>query len=299
MSDYGVKPTGFVRKPLDVIMSEIQTAMITEFGPGVVQTPQSPLGQLNGLMANLTAGLWELAEDIYQSYDPDQAEGARLNILARIRLLGRAIGEDDPTFRKAITNEGQSRVDLQDVERAIAAIPGVTYRHVWVNDKGEVDENNMPPGSVSIAVTGGDDDAIANAIRRFIVPGVTITGNTEINSLLDGYCRSLRVLRPIDVPVSLTIKVRTFKDSAGCPPPSPAAIKSAFLSVLPPSLLNGDDVSFYRVRSVIESMFPNVEVVSINGSRNGLAQIDNQSVVIAFIERASLAEADVDVQVVA
>lgn len=295
---YGVQPTGYVRKPLSVILAELEAAMVTEFGPGVIQTPQTPLGQINGLMADFAAGLWELAEDIYQSYDPDQAEGARLNTLARIRLLGRAIGESDSSFRKAITNEGQARIDLQDVERAIASIPGVTYRHVWVNDTGTTDENNMPPGSVALAVTGGNDDEIAAAIRRYIVPGITITGNTEVSSLLDGYCRSLRLLRPIEVPVNLTIKVRTFKDGAGCPPPNPAAIKAAFLAALPQNLLNGDDISFYRVRSVVESLFSNVEVVSINGRRDNINQIDNQPVVIAFIERAILSPENVTVMVV-
>ena len=55
MTDYGVQSTGYVRKPLSVILSEIEASMTTEFGPGVIQTSQSPFGQLNGLMADLVA----------------------------------------------------------------------------------------------------------------------------------------------------------------------------------------------------------------------------------------------------
>ncbi|TBZ81429.1 hypothetical protein [Rhizobium leguminosarum] len=286
MTDYGVLPTGFSRKPLTTILAEIEAALITEFGPGVIQTPQSPLGQVNGVFSEGAAKTWELSEDIYQSLDPDQAEGIRLDILGRIRRIARAAGEGDDAYRRAITNEGQARIDMQDISRAIAAIDGVSYSHVWVNDTGATDANGMPAGSICIAVTGGDDGEIASAIRQYIVPGVTQFGTTAIESVVDGYCRTFRILRPIDVPVELEVTVRAFKDNLGCPPPSATAIKTTLLNGL--FLLNGDDVTFYRVRSVIEAAFTNVEVLTINGSRDGIPQSDNTDVVIGFIERASL-----------
>lgn len=294
MTDYGVVPTGFSRKPLTVTLAEIEAALVTEFGPGVIQTPQSPLGQVNGLMAEIITKLWEQAEDIYQSYDPDQAEGTRLDTLGSIRLIGRGMANDEE-YRRAITNAGQARIDLQDITRAIAALDGVTYSHVWVNDAGEVDENGMPGGSICVAVTGGDGEEIGQAIRQYIVPGVTIFGAEIVESVIDGYCRSFRILRPIDVPVELTITVRTRRDALGCPPPAASAIKAAFLSSV--YFLNGEDVSYYRVRSIIETLFSNVEVVSINGQRDGISQGNNQDVDISFIERASLAKDDVTVVV--
>lgn len=294
MADYGVLPTGFARKSVSTILAEIEASMITEFGPGVIQTAQSPFGQINGLMSDLIGQLWEFAEDVYQSYDPDQAEGTRLDTLGSIRLIGRGTARDEE-FRGAITNVGQARIDLQDITRAIAALPGVTYSHVWMNDTGEVDENGMPAGSICVAVTGGDGEEIAQAIRQYIVPGVTVFGTDLVESVIDGFCRSFRVLRPIEVPVDLTITVRTRRDGLGCPPPAASAIKAAFLSSV--YLLNGADVSYYRVRSIIESLFSNVEVVSINGQRDGIGQGDNQDVDIAFIERASLAANDVKVLV--
>lgn len=297
MTDYGVVSTGFSRKPLSVVLAEIEAALITELGPGVIQTSQSPLGQINGLMADAISALWELNEDLYQSLDPDQAEGVRLDILGRVRQIRRAATETDDSFRVAITNEGQARIDLQDVERAIAELTGVTYSKVWVNDTGELDENLMPAGSICIAVTGGDDDEIAQTIRQYIVPGVTMYGSTSIESLVDGYCRTFRVLRPIDIPVTLSVTVRTFKDSFGCPPPSATAIETVLLTDI--LLLNGDDVTPYRIRSVIENAFSNVEVTAINGERDSLAQPDNTDVSIGFIERASLSSENVTVTVAA
>lgn len=295
MADHGVVSTGFSRKPLTTIIAEIEASLITEFGPGVIQTSQSPLGQINGIFSEAASKHWELAEDIYQSLDPDQAEGVRLDILGRIRRISRAAGEGDEAFRLAITNAGQARIDLQDISRSIAALEGVTYSHVWVNDTGAIDENLMPPGSICIAVTGGDDQEIAATIRQYIVPGVTMFGSYPIESLVDGYCRTFRILRPIDVPVELDVVVRTFKDSLGCPPPSATAIKITLVEGL--YLLNGDDVTFYRVRSIIESAFSNVEVLSINGQRDNIVQANNTPVVIGFIERASIAAADVSVTV--
>jgi hypothetical protein len=297
MTDYGVQSTGFVRKPLTVILAEIEASLITEFGPGVIQTPQSPLGQVNGIFSDGASKSWELSEDIYQSLDPDQAEGVRLDILGRIRRIARASGELDESYRRAITNQGQARIDMQDISRAIAEIDGVTYSHVWVNDTGSIDTNGMPAGSICIAVTGGDDGEIASAIRQYIVPGVTQFGTTAIESVVDGYCRTFRILRPIDVPVELDVTVRAFKDNLGCPPPSATAIKTTLLNGL--FLLNGDDVTFYRVRSVIESAFSNVEVLTINGSRDGIPQSDNTDVVIGFIERASLSSSDLTITPVA
>jgi hypothetical protein len=114
MPTYGVTPQGFSRKRLPEILGDIETDMKTVFGNGVVLSPQSPLGQLNGLFSSLTAFAWELAEDAYQSYDPDQAEGIRLDQLGRIRLIARALGEADDSYRDAITNSGIARVDLAD-----------------------------------------------------------------------------------------------------------------------------------------------------------------------------------------
>lgn len=301
---YGVVPEGFVRKPLEQILAEVQASLITEFGPDVIQTPQSPLGQLNGLFANLTAQLWEVAQDVYQSYDPDQAEGTRLDVLAKMRLLARAAGESDEEFRRAITNAGRARNDIQDLARAIVAVPGVTYVRVYLNESNEIDENGLPPGSVAVSVLGGDDEAIATEMRRYIVPGITTVGNVYVSTEIDGFCRSFALLRPILIPVSIDVTVRMRKDALGCPPPSTTAIRDGLVLELTSGirrLLNGDDVDTYRVRSIIESAYPNVEVVSVIAQRiedldTAQQQVtDQERAVIAFIEMATVSIDDVTV----
>lgn len=297
MADYGVLPTGFSRKPLPTILQEVEAKLITQFGPDIIQTSQSPLGQINGMISDLASQLWEMFEATYQSYDPDQAEGARLDMLGRVRLIQRGVGESDESYRKAITNVGQGRVDVQDLQRAIFGLTGVTYAQVFVNDTDSDDDNGVPPGSVSLAVIGGDDDDIAAAYRRYIVPGVQTYGNVRINSNIEGYCRTFNLVRPAAVPITITLTVHLERDRAGCAPPSTSAIRAGLLEDWA-VMLNGENVSWATVRKMVEGRFPNVEVVSIVGERDDIVFAPNSTVPINFFEIATLAAADVYITVV-
>jgi hypothetical protein len=249
----------------------------------------------------MTTILWEFAEDVYQSYDVDQAEGSRLNILAKIRLMDRMTGESDADFRKAITNQGRARVDVQDLARAVTNVDGVTYCHVWVNDTSLLDQvTGLPGGTLCVAVLGGSDQEVGEAIRRFVAPGISLYGNTYITTVTEGYCRTLVILRPYLVPVLMNINIRVRKDVYGCPPPSIMSMEEALLEALAPGgshqMLNGDDVTHYRIRSVIEALFPNVEVVSIETMRKGgPGEPMLGDLPIAFSELATFEAADVEV----
>lgn len=298
MSDYGILPTGFRRKELSLILAQVEAALVTEFGPDVIQSAQSPLGQINGVFAEAIAILWELLEDAYQSYDPDQAEARRLDTLAKIRLLARAGGESDERFRQAITNLGRARIDIQDIVRAIRALDGVTYTQVFLNDGNTIDVNGIAPGQLAVAVLGGDDEAIAAEMRRYIVPGVSTTGNYRVESNIDGFCRSFPIVRPIVIPASIQIWVRRNNDRLGCPPPSLAAIRSALfedLTIARP-LINGEDITLFRIRQAVEGRWQGaVEVTRFNGEREDIAQLDNQPVSYGFIELASISIDDITV----
>lgn len=294
---YGTLPTGFARKPLPVILAEIEEAMVTEFGPDVIQTSQSPLGQINGLMSDLIAQLWEIAEDAYQSYDPDQAEGLRLDALAKIRILSRATGEADQDLRQAITNADRARIDIQDLYRAIRGLAGVTYAHVFINDTDTVDANGLAPHSVAVAVLGGDDDEIASTVRTYVVPGIGTTGNVRVDTNFDGFCRSVWIVRPTEVPVHLHVEVQRHADNGGCPPAALLAIAETIVATLngPSRPINGEDVTLFRVRTAGECAYPNVEVVDAVGDRGAISSVSILPVSIAFDEIATFSIANVSV----
>lgn len=299
MTTYGVTPQGFARKPLDVILSEIEEKAREVFGAGVIQTAASPLGQLNGMMASIVATAWEIGEGVYQSYDPDQAEGARLETLARIRLLERMTGELDPAFRAAITNADRARIDLADIDRAVRNVDGVTWVRVWENASSVVDENGIDPRSLSVAVIGGADADVATAVRAYVVPGVSAFGNVVVSTTIDGYCRAIAITRPTSVRIGLDIVVTASADRTGCPAPAPSALAATIAAAWsgadrPP---NGADVTMHLVRTAL-AVYPNVEVQSVTARYPGVSTgVMPLPIPIGFFEIATIDLADIDVQV--
>jgi hypothetical protein len=265
---YGVIPSGFELKRLPEILAELEAANVATFGPGVIQTAASPLGQLNGLHGDLVATLWELALSVYQSLDPDQAEGARLDQIAKLRLLSRATGESDTDLRLAITNAGRARIDMSDLSQALSAISGVTYVQTFVNDGDVADPDGISAHSVAVAILGGDDDEIARTIRAYVVPGVGTYGNTIVETTIEGFCRSIKIIRPTEIPVEIEVDVIARPDRNGCPPPSALAIASGLASALSGANRprNGQDVTEYLIRQAVESRYPNIEVDEVRAS---------------------------------
>lgn len=267
---YGVDPSGFVLKRLPEILAEIQAANVATFGPGVIQTDQSPLGQLNGLHADIAASVWELALSVYQALDPDQAEGINLDRIAKLRLLTRAPGESDIDFRLAITNAGRARIDMSDLSQALSAIAGVSWVQIYVNDGDAADADGISAHSVAVAIIGGDDGEIAKTVRAYVVPGVGTYGNTTLETTIEGFCRSIRIVRPTVVDVTIAVEVEAQADRNGCPPPSALAIAAGLAQALTGATRprNGQDLTEFLIRQAIESRYPNVQVVDVQASRS-------------------------------
>jgi len=81
---YGVTPTGFVIKPLDVIKSEIEAEQLAAISPALNVTANSVFGQLNGIFADKLRDVWELIEAAYNAFAPDSATGAALDNVSAI-----------------------------------------------------------------------------------------------------------------------------------------------------------------------------------------------------------------------
>jgi uncharacterized phage protein gp47/JayE len=84
MPTYGLTPTGFVPKTLDIIRGELAAALQSSFGGSIDVGDQSLLGQLIGILAEREAALWDLAQAVNASQDPAQATGASLDALAAL-----------------------------------------------------------------------------------------------------------------------------------------------------------------------------------------------------------------------
>lgn len=87
MADYGVTPEGFLIKRLQEVLEQNRSyaeqvfADLVEDGEAVDTTDSSVLGRLTKLVAPSSAELWEVAQDVYSSLDPEKATGDSLDVI--------------------------------------------------------------------------------------------------------------------------------------------------------------------------------------------------------------------------
>jgi uncharacterized phage protein gp47/JayE len=80
---YGLSATGFVKKTLAQIESELKDSFVLTFGQYINTLPQSIMGQIIGILAEREALLWDQAQDLYAAMYPDTASGQSLdNVVA-------------------------------------------------------------------------------------------------------------------------------------------------------------------------------------------------------------------------
>ena len=294
MSDYGVQPTGFLRKPLTQTLKDIELNMLDVFGAGVIQTSESPLGQLNGIFADTVNDLWELAEDVYQSMDPDQSEGTRLESIAKLRLLQRN-ALTDIQLRKEINNEGVNKYNLKGIEQSLLDVPGITYLQSFLNDDGSLGGEGLALGDVCIAVIGGDNTAIADKFVELMPIGGNTYGNTLISSSAESQvAQDFNLLRVTGVRVELSLELELNNDTFDLFQPDIQQIIEGFVQKWAENRINGRDVSSYTIRREIECKYPNIRLVSFTATVNGgSAQAQNAPVNIAFANIADIVADDV------
>jgi uncharacterized phage protein gp47/JayE len=77
-TSYGVTSWGFLRKPLSQIVADVQDQLRLAFGQNVDLSEDGPYGQLVAALAQLVDDAWQVTEAVYDSFDPDAADGPRL-----------------------------------------------------------------------------------------------------------------------------------------------------------------------------------------------------------------------------
>ena len=83
-TEYGVTATGFVIKPLEAIKAELEADERAQIAIGLNQAAHTVLGQLNGIFSAKIREVWELAEAVYNSNNPDAAEAYSLEKLGAL-----------------------------------------------------------------------------------------------------------------------------------------------------------------------------------------------------------------------
>ena len=78
MAEYGLLSTGFVRKPLPVIDSEVE-ARLRAISEQITLEADDPFAQAVKVLTGKVGEAWEMAEAVNASQDPDEAGGASLD----------------------------------------------------------------------------------------------------------------------------------------------------------------------------------------------------------------------------
>lgn len=81
---YGVTPTGFNRKTVRDILSDIETSQRAEISTALNLSSSTPWGQNNGIFSNELGIAWEVLEICYHAFDPDAAEDFLLTSLSKL-----------------------------------------------------------------------------------------------------------------------------------------------------------------------------------------------------------------------
>jgi len=88
VTEYGVTSTGFVKKPLSVILTEIAERQRSDIDPNWSAEADTLAGQYNGIFADAIAQLWEVLEDEYYALSRD-AEEASLDVIGALTATAR------------------------------------------------------------------------------------------------------------------------------------------------------------------------------------------------------------------
>lgn len=79
---FGVTSTGFLRKTFQDILDDVEQFQHDKIDARLDLSERTALGNINNILADHFAQLWEFAEDGYQAFDPDNAADDRVVALA-------------------------------------------------------------------------------------------------------------------------------------------------------------------------------------------------------------------------
>jgi uncharacterized phage protein gp47/JayE len=75
LTTYGLTAAGFVAKPVEAIIADMQAAQASTIDSSINTSATGVIANLNASVAQQLAQCWELAQEVYDSHDPNSAEG--------------------------------------------------------------------------------------------------------------------------------------------------------------------------------------------------------------------------------
>ncbi len=210
---FGVTPTGFVKKTLPVIKSEVEDSLRATFGPQINLAADSVFGQIVGVFVDKIAEGWDVAEAVYRSQYPDSASDEALVQVATITGTKKEF-------------EAESTVTLDQIFlAALTTVPKGSIVGVGPNGNrfetlAEIANGSITPGTFSVLAQSLDAGPIsgpANTIDTIITPisgwsanAALTNGNGTTYALVDGQTLTVKV--DLGVEQTATFNTADFAD---------------------------------------------------------------------------------------
>ena len=179
MSEYGVLSTGFKRKRLDALLNELNVELKSIFGVNFNVSPESPDGQINGVISESNANLWELAEIAYNSINPSFVTGSTQDILYQLNNVYRMEARSSTVVLTLSGDEGTLIPAGSLVSTFDTNIQFSTDASVTIPVSGSITVN-------ASCVTTGPIDATSNTITQIDTPIVGWNSVTNLNDAILG-----------------------------------------------------------------------------------------------------------------
>ena len=106
MPAYGSSAAGFVSKPLSAILSDMQNDVLATIDPAFDLSPDTPDGQMLGIVANQAAQGWELAQIAYNQFNREDVEGAGLDNIGDLTGSPRESGSFSQVYMNLTVDPG-------------------------------------------------------------------------------------------------------------------------------------------------------------------------------------------------
>ena len=139
MATYGLTSTGLVVKTTDIVRTEINALLQAKFGSSVDVSNGSLLGQLGAIVAEREGAVWDLAQQVYSSQDPDQATGAALDALCLLSGVFRVAAKASTTTltltgtpTTIVASGSQAKTTSTGALFQTSASATITARAAWV-----------------------------------------------------------------------------------------------------------------------------------------------------------------------
>lgn len=165
---YGVTALGFVRKPLTTIIDSLNSKFQAAFGSTFDVSPESPDGQIIGIISDEIDQCWSQAQQAFNAYRPGAVEGVGLDNVCELTNTKRYVDKHSEVTVVLTGSEGA----LVPAGSQVGDDAGMTFT---------IQTDTLIPGdATAVADQSGEYYVGINTVTKIVTQGVA--GWTGVNN---------------------------------------------------------------------------------------------------------------------